>query len=116
VLVAQWKAGGLPSTLAALGSYTILVFLPQIRIAPLIGLGAISYSLYLIHVPIGGRVINLGERWASSPIAKSATALLAFGASLLVAYILFRTVEKPSHAAAHKYWKKWSARMKDGMA
>ena len=33
----------------------------------LLGLGAISYSLYLTHVPIGGRVVNLGRRFVDQP-------------------------------------------------
>lgn len=29
----------------------------------LAGVGMISYSLYLIHVPVAGRIVNLGIRW-----------------------------------------------------
>lgn len=58
-------------------------------------LGAISYSLYLIHIPIGGRVINLGLRLPTFPgrwLLLMTTATLA---SILAAAVFYRIIEKP---------------------
>ena len=31
------------------------------------GLGTISFSLYLLHVPVGGKIVNIGQRWLAGP-------------------------------------------------
>ncbi len=57
-------------------------------------LGAISYSVYLLHVPVGGRIMNLAGRL---PTAWHGPALLlAVLASVCGAYALYRLVERPS--------------------
>lgn len=62
------------------------------------GLGAISYSLYLIHVPIGGRVVNLGKRFIDEvAIQEFVLSALALAASITCAFVLYRLVELPSH-------------------
>jgi peptidoglycan/LPS O-acetylase OafA/YrhL len=68
---------------------------------PLTALGSISYSLYLIHVPIGGRIINLGRRVAHGALAEDAISLIALLASLAAAAMLYRWVEKPALNLAH---------------
>ncbi|MCG6887708.1 MAG: acyltransferase [Proteobacteria bacterium] len=60
-------------------------------------LAAISFSLYLVHVPVGGRVINLGKRFVSDAgIEGVALSLTALGVSILAAWIFYRLVEKPA--------------------
>lgn len=76
------------------------------RWQPFCWLGSISYSLYLIHVPIGGRIVNLGSRFANSPATHAAVLAAAVVISLLVAYIFYRLVEKPT-------WE-WSGRIRYG--
>ena len=68
-------------------------------------LGAISYSLYLVHVPIGGRVVNLGRRYVESQIGELFLSLLALGGSLVAAYAFYLVIERPSQrlAARLKY-------------
>jgi len=66
------------------------------RCRPLLVLAALSYSLYLVHVPIGGRVINLLLRVSHSPLACVLWLVLAVVASLAVAWILHHLVEVPS--------------------
>ena len=56
--------------------------------------GAISYSLYLVHLPIGGRVLGLMERIPVIP--ELLGVLIATAASVIAADILYRLVEKPS--------------------
>jgi peptidoglycan/LPS O-acetylase OafA/YrhL len=59
-------------------------------------LGGLSYSLYLMHVPIGGRVINLGKRFGDGPLYELGLVALALLASLLAAALLHRLIEKPA--------------------
>ncbi|MBC7879699.1 MAG: acyltransferase [Anaerolineae bacterium] len=59
-------------------------------------LGTMSYSLYLLHVPILGRVINLGNRYIE---LKSPYYLLlhlvGWLITISVCYVFYRVVEKP---------------------
>ena len=65
-------------------------------------LGKISYSLYLLHTVVGGRVLNLGTRVTDSFWGKVSLILLAAGLSILSAYLLYLLVEKPSQAWSSK--------------
>lgn len=59
-------------------------------------LGKISFSLYLLHVPIGGKVINLLGRFADSSFQVWMVYLLALGLTISAAYFFNRLVEMPS--------------------
>lgn len=65
-------------------------------------LGEISYSLYLTHVLIGGRVINFSLRFPEEWTTRSAFFLAALAASILFAWGFYKIVEKPSHLASQK--------------
>jgi peptidoglycan/LPS O-acetylase OafA/YrhL len=82
--------------LAALFAFAFL-FLPSKRPAPVLSfLGAISYSLYLIHVPVGLCVFNLVVRLPPPSIAQLLAVSIAAGASIFAAYCFWRLIEKPS--------------------
>ena len=94
--------GGLAATavagpIAGLGIATALMIrfvkLPASRAT---AFGAISYSLYLLHVPIGGRIMNLGGRFAHGTPALVLLLMTAVGTSILAAAIFYRLVELPS--------------------
>ncbi len=73
------------------------LFLPLKRPLPILSfLGSISYSLYLVHVPIGGRIINLATRLPPTTIVRLAAVLLAVVVSIVAAYCYWRLIEKPS--------------------
>lgn len=55
----------------------------------------ISFSLYLTHTIIGGKVINLGLRFAHSTGERYLLFLAALGASIVFAYIFYRVIERP---------------------
>jgi peptidoglycan/LPS O-acetylase OafA/YrhL len=64
---------------------------------PLQYLGRISYSLYLLHTIVGGRVQNLGERLTGHDAAlRLVWFVLALAASIVAADLLYRWVEAPS--------------------
>lgn len=67
----------------------------------LLRLGALSYSLYLVHVPLGARVGNLGNRFVEAPSAEFGLSLLALTLSVAFALAFRKLVEVPSAACAH---------------
>jgi peptidoglycan/LPS O-acetylase OafA/YrhL len=67
-------------------------------------LGDISYSLYLVHIPIGGRLINLAENFLETEFQRSLAVFVAMIISVFVAWIFFKLVEKPAMI--------WSKRLK----
>ena len=73
------------------------LFLPLNRPVPVLSfLGSISYSLYLIHVPIGGRIINLAARLPPTIIVQLVAVLVAVVVSIFAAYCFWWVIEKPS--------------------
>ena len=68
-------------------------------------LGALSYSLYLVHIPIGGRVVNLGRRFIDTPFEAFVVSAVALLVSFFAAWLLWRFVEVPSIAAARRWGK-----------
>jgi peptidoglycan/LPS O-acetylase OafA/YrhL len=85
---------------------TVLIAFVIVRSRLLLFLGDISYSLYLVHVPIGGRVINAATRVHLGPTTATLVALTAFGVSVLAAYVFHRLIERPARA--------WAARIPYG--
>ncbi len=57
-------------------------------------LGLISYSLYLVHIPIGGRVINFAESHASIVWQREVMVFVAFVICIAVAYLFYLVIEK----------------------
>jgi peptidoglycan/LPS O-acetylase OafA/YrhL len=96
-LLVGLAATAVAGPIAGIGIATALairfVELPASRLT---GFGAISYSLYLLHVPIGGKIMNLGARFAHQTATLLLLLVAAVGASILAAAIFYRLVEKPS--------------------
>lgn len=59
-------------------------------------MGTISYSLYLMHVPIGGKIVDLGTRFRHGQLIPSLFLIAATAGSILAAWMLYRLVELPS--------------------
>jgi len=75
----------------------ICIISPSIRFPGwLKSAGLISYSLYLVHVPLGGRVINLGGRVAEGDWQNYLLIGLALVVSILFAIAFWRLIEVPS--------------------
>jgi peptidoglycan/LPS O-acetylase OafA/YrhL len=92
----------LPGTIAA--ALTICVILFWVHVNPLIKfLSTISYSLYLVHVPVGGKVINLGLRWVTSDLSKYALVILALSVSISAAFAFYKLVELPAFRLSKRF-------------
>jgi peptidoglycan/LPS O-acetylase OafA/YrhL len=65
-------------------------------------LGNISYSLYLLHVPVGLRVINLSRNFFNSDNGKYIVILLAVIVTILASYLFYRYIELPCKRASKK--------------
>ena len=92
---------GIPDALAAVGCALMIVLWPSSAIPPgaLQYLGRISYSLYLVHFPIGCRLRNIGARVVgNSAPGQVVIALISLVLSVLAAHVMWRLIEKPSQA------------------
>lgn len=74
----------------------LIVRFVKLRSSRLTGFGLISYSLYLLHVPIGGKIMNLGGRFVHGAPAMIALLAAAMAASIAAAAVFYRYVELPS--------------------
>ena len=83
-----------PVLLAATSGDRMMRWLGQ---RPLQRLGAVSYSLYLVHAPVIGIVAWLGERaLGTGAITDAVMVVPAVAMSLAVAFVLHRQVEVPA--------------------
>ncbi|HEY2582761.1 MAG TPA: acyltransferase [Mucilaginibacter sp.] len=71
-------------------------------------LGKISYSLYLIHVPIGGKIINFGNRYAHSISINYLIIIIALTVSIICSWIFYTLVELPSIKLSKQVIKNYS--------
>jgi peptidoglycan/LPS O-acetylase OafA/YrhL len=65
-------------------------------------IGGISYSFYLTHVLIGGRVINLGARFGDGQLYACCLIAIALLLSLAAAAVFSRLIERPSTEASRR--------------
>ncbi|MGC1309745.1 MAG: acyltransferase [Phormidesmis sp.] len=65
--------------------------------------GLMSYSLYLLHVPLQGRIVNLSTRFISSDSSwMLLVQALGWAVALIASYGFFRIVEKPLNDWRHQ--------------
>jgi peptidoglycan/LPS O-acetylase OafA/YrhL len=87
--------------LVALATSLMIAFV-SVRSSLLLFLGDISYSLYLVHVPVGGAVINAGTRLTLGPAAAVVWVLTALATTIIAAYAFHRVVERPARVWASR--------------
>jgi len=96
-----WYVSGPTMAFAGVFATFAIAFL-RIDWRPLQWLGAISYSLYLVHAPVGNKVANLVHRLPQTPLVQYFEAIIAMLLSLAAAAVLFRFVEKPARKMASR--------------
>ncbi|MFZ1988687.1 MAG: acyltransferase [Alphaproteobacteria bacterium] len=58
--------------------------------------GAISYPLYLLHVPVGGRIIDLASHLPQTKAVQIGAIIIALLVSVVAAWVLHEWIERPS--------------------
>ncbi len=104
---------GWPAVVVAVFTCLMIAFVKTCP-AALIGLGDISYSLYLVHWPIGTRVMNLGDRFPHGALQVDLLLLLGTALSVAASCLMYKWIELPAkHLAARITYKDgWFGRAK----
>lgn len=90
-------------TILCVGSTLGIAFLNRFaNFKLLIFFGNISYSLYLLHVPVGGRIINLSKRIPLGEYGQFLAIFVALLVSVFAAWLFYILIEKPSHRLSRK--------------
>jgi peptidoglycan/LPS O-acetylase OafA/YrhL len=101
-IAAHFMTKGALSAAAGAATALAILYLPELKSRILIWTGMISYSLYLLHPPIGGRVMNQAERLPNTLPVQSLALVVALFASIVASAIFFKLIEKPSHEFSRK--------------
>ncbi|MFD2917444.1 acyltransferase family protein [Psychroserpens luteus] len=98
-----YDSHGIIISLLTLATATLISFASSYgNVKSLIFLGNISYSLYLLHVPIGVKIVNLSKRLDLNETSKYGVILVALSFSIFAAWLFYKYIEKPSHQWAKK--------------
>jgi peptidoglycan/LPS O-acetylase OafA/YrhL len=96
LLILGYLKGGVQTPICAIISIGFILLVKK-PIKPLIFLGTISYSLYLIHTPFGtDGIINFLQNYIDTEIGKMVLLLLCLPITLFAAWVFYRIIEKPS--------------------
>lgn len=82
--------------LATIGTAVLIATVHIRRVASIAWLGAISYSLYLLHVPVGYRVSTTIRRLSDGELVPILAIVGALAVSIAAAALLHRYVEQPA--------------------
>lgn len=100
VLALCYVKVGMPGVVAPIIATGFILFVKK-PIKPLIFLGTISYSLYLLHTPIGtDGIINFMENFITSDTGRIGWMFISLPLVIFVAWIFYRAVEKPAQNIA----------------
>jgi peptidoglycan/LPS O-acetylase OafA/YrhL len=101
--ISVWITHDQLTALIGLATSALILANVNLGMKPLLMLGAISYSLYLVHVPIGGRVVNFGKRYIESQSGEAILSIAGVLVSILTAYVFYRLIEMPTQELASKF-------------
>ncbi len=100
---AEVAVHGWASAFIGVCTAVFIAFCPRIDFRALVAIGTISYSLYLIHSVIGGRVINFTSRLPDQQFVHWLALAVAVLLSLAAAAVLYYVIEKPSHVFSRRF-------------
>jgi peptidoglycan/LPS O-acetylase OafA/YrhL len=95
-------------SLAGLVASLVISYVRIPRFAPLAFLGTISYSLYLVHLPVGVPLIRLGVLCTDSVLGRMLVLGIVIPIVLLAAHLWYRCFERPA--------QRWSSSLRYGVA
>jgi len=85
--------GSIPALLVTLFT-VVVIFIPFKKNKIITFLSNISYSLYLVHLPIGGRIVNMSVKYLKNDMQRYLVIALAVTLSIVAAYIFYLAIEK----------------------
>lgn len=94
-VAAAWPSATVMQVAAGLACWAAIVWMPPLRWRGFSMLGAISYSLYVIHFPLGVKLVNLAAPRTPAGLQFIWTPI-GVAVCLAVAWAIYRLVEKPS--------------------
>jgi peptidoglycan/LPS O-acetylase OafA/YrhL len=100
---------GLPNGLAGGATALVIAFVPMPRFSVMrvfVFLGVISYSLYLLHLPIMGRVVNLRSQFGDGLAWELGLIMVTLAVCVAAATAFNRFIERPVQRLSSriKYW------------
>jgi|GEM_PF-5531683 len=95
VMLAVSVKSGLVPLIAAM---IILFYSNTLSFKPLLFIGSISYSLYLIHIPVSILVVRIAKQYVP---ASGSLFLLSVLFSLIAAIVFYLAIEKPAINYSH---------------
>ncbi len=110
LLVGVWTLTGDSFTVVCLATASVILLVDRadglatwLSARPLQFLGRISYSLYLLHVPISGAAFYAMRRMLpASTLAEFVSILVVLAVNVAAAHLLWWTVERPSTTLARR--------------
>jgi peptidoglycan/LPS O-acetylase OafA/YrhL len=104
VIISMLAIDYLPTLVAVVTAFAILAAGSRTSEywKPLGFFGAISYSLYLLHLPVGQRVFGVFRRFPETPTMGYLAILCAMAFSLAFAYVLWLHIELPAQRWARR--------------
>ncbi|RZL40195.1 MAG: acyltransferase [Pedobacter sp.] len=106
IITLMWYTFSRVEFFATIFTWLILLFLKSSKKDLFTWLGKISYSFYLIHVPVGGKIINFSVNFIESSGFRIAVIFFALFTSLFLSYIFYRLIELPAINLSHLIIKK----------
>lgn len=88
------------STCIGVGTALLILYSPQIKLKWMVKLGAISYSLYLLHILIGGAVLVHLKNVLDPMRYMVVSILLATAVAIAVSALFYKYLELPCHNLA----------------
>jgi len=101
--------GHTAETIVSLGAAAVILATPAGIPRPFLWLGTISYSLYILHPPVGYFMDSIGKRVTdihNDPYGKVVLLFLYTAITICLSWVFYRLVEKP--------FLKWSKRIGKG--